>query len=167
MKFMRVIIYAGVLSALLFVTSCSLFEPTQNTTTDTPNLLTLEVKDLRESNPNIMVDHNGYLIVSANLVENQPRRVILAVQVVNKSSEIIYTHPSYFILVDVNGGVHSYDSSDTTFSNTYFRGIDLPSGTHTEGGLIFELDTSIPPKSLVYNDEKTPPITLAWLDSGK
>lgn len=150
-----------ILSLLILGMSCS--APAQ--TTPKANQLTKDVEYMREQSPTTMADHNGYLIVSAMVIDSSPLSVILAVQVSNKSSTILYTNPSYFVLIDALGTAHQYDSSSTYSFNNPFAGISLPPGTHAEGALIFGIDISTPPKSLVYSDGETPPITMGWRDN--
>lgn len=149
-----------ILSLLISGISCT--TPVQ--TTPKANQLTKDVEYLREQFPTTMTDHNGYLIVSAMVIDSSPLSVILFALVSNKSSTILYTNPSYFILIDVYGTAHQYDSSRTYSYNNPFTGISLPPETHTEGALVFGIDISTPPKSLVYSDGETPPITMGWRD---
>lgn len=155
-----VLITTVILTLLISGISCS--APAQ--TTPKANQLTKDVEYMREQFPTTMADHNGYLIVSAMVIDSSPLSVILVVQVSNKSSTILYTNPSYFILIDAIGTAHQYDSSRTYSYNNPFAGISLPPGTHTEGALVFGIDISTPPKSLVYSDGETPPITMGWRD---
>lgn len=83
----------------------------------------------------------------------------------NLGARTIHANPYYFTIVDGKGRIYSH-ASESYRSDVGFTAIDLQPGTHTVGGLVFDLDFHTYPAHLIYDDGFTPAITLdigEWL----
>ena len=139
--------------------------PTPTLTSDQPNK---ELEDLRDKYPYLMVDQNGFLVVSVSLNSyyGASHLISLAIMISNFSNTTLHTNPLYFTLIDTDNTAYQYDSNTySDWKELAFRGIDLPSGTNKTGVLNFRLNISAKPKLLIYDDGKTPPITMSWRDN--